>query len=369
MRKTKEASANVTAQIAGFLALMLVATGFTWALGLSDMHYDSEGGIAFQNGFPGEQNLWLRHGEPANIHIDNSGVLLSRDVDAKSYAKWLIDLPSRTGNAELAKRLRITGKLQTIEQDQSDNSSASLMIWYLETPDAKPMLYQTVAVPDNSKAGIELDIETILSIPESASAAFLAFINRQSTGRYLLSDVQIDLVTTNARYKQLIVALVGLWLLLLGALLLWYWHRVGPWFGLTLLAVLASIVTGVLLPESFTTGPMASIWAKMTSALPGDSEQLLKITFKAGHFLFFFLAALLLLAKRISLGVNGLTIVVFFILLAVATEGMQLHLYNRSTRLTDLAIDLSGVLLAGAVIFVFCKLRTGNTTADFRENV
>jgi len=358
---SEPASARITAQIVGFLSLMLLATGFTWALGLSGLHYDSDGEIAFQNGFPGDHGLWLRHGEPANIQIDDSGVLLSRDIDAKSYAKRLIELPARNNSADLAKRLRVTGKLKTIEQDQRREGPASLMIWYMENPDSDPFLYQTVARPDDTGVGTEVDVEAILSIPENAKVAFLAFINRKSTGRYLLTDAAVDLVTTNPRYQLLVTALAGFWLLLLIALLFWYWRHAGSALGLALLAVIASIVVGVLLPESFTSGPMASVWAKLTSHLPGDSDLLLKITFKTGHFLFFFFAALLLLAKRKTLGVSGLVVFVFFILLAVATEGMQLHLYNRSTRLTDLAIDLSGVLLAALGIFLFCKLRTSNT--------
>jgi VanZ family protein len=84
-----------------------------------------------------------------------------------------------------------------------------------------------------------------------------------------------------------------------------------------------------------------------------------KSLYKVGHFLFFCLIAIVLVRNARALPISPAQLILLLLLLAVASEGMQLHLFNRTTRLSDLGIDAGGILLGSLLASVFkAKRRT-----------
>ena len=66
----------------------------------------------------------------------------------------------------------------------------------------------------------------------------------------------------------------------------------------------------------------------------------------------------LLFMQRKSIELSETVIVQFLLIFIVATEGLQLHMFNRSTQFLDMVIDLGGVLLAWLIAKYVCSKRS-----------
>ena len=80
---------------------------------------------------------------------------------------------------------------------------------------------------------------------------------------------------------------------------------------------------------------------------------------KYGHVFCFAMLTLFALAIRRKLAVAANELVLFICLLAVATEGFQLFLPGRTTKVFDLVLDLSGAVIGFGIFYIY-KLRYPN---------
>ena len=77
------------------------------------------------------------------------------------------------------------------------------------------------------------------------------------------------------------------------------------------------------------------------------------MTGKIGHVFCFAMLTLFMLLVRRRLDVRASELVWFIILLAVATEGMQLFVAGRTTRMSDLLLDLVGAIIGYAIFLIY----------------
>jgi len=112
------------------------------------------------------------------------------------------------------------------------------------------------------------------------------------------------------------------------------------------------------MPETISTGTVKPIYASLRnlSGLTGDG--LLEYAFKIGHFIFFFLSTFILLLYRKKLQLPVWEVFFLVILFAIATEGLQLYLSDRSTRITDLVIDFSAIVVGAILATIILALKT-----------
>lgn len=329
--------------IHAFILLLIAVTAMTWALGLLDLKYDSKATISFADGFPGDTSLWERAGDWSNIDIDAERITVRRDTDNRSYAKRTFPLTQEQRDSSY--QLRIRGTIETLQHGQASGNGrgAAYMIW-LEDGDGEVVRYLTIQdLPGNSET---YHAERIVSIPENVQAFTLVLNSRDSRNVFSLVDASVDLVSINLHYQILGMLLLGFWLLLLFLCASWlYRHGSKVLFATTLVLIIA-IVIGVMLPESASSQYVAPLFDRINNLFPTVGYDLPKITYKVGHFLFFFLIAFVLMLNSESLPISRLLILFLLLLLAIASEGMQLHLFNRTTRLFDVGVDLTGIVLA-----------------------
>ena len=76
-------------------------------------------------------------------------------------------------------------------------------------------------------------------------------------------------------------------------------------------------------------------------------------TSKYGHVFCFAMLTLFALAIRRKLTATPAELVLFIVLLAVATEGFQLFVPGRTTKLTDLGLDLVGALIGFGIFSIY----------------
>ena len=342
-----------------FIVALALCTLATWALGLSSLKYKPESSIAFLDGFPGDSSQWQAAGDWSNVDIGEERITVHRESDDRSYAKRRFVLPEYPARAD--HQLRIRGVIQannSITGNLSDTRGAAYMVW-LEGADGEIERYATV----RDLAGDQqiYQAQRILAIPDSVSAIVLVMNTRDSEGSFSLIDASAEIVSVTTLYLALATVLLVSWLIVAAFAALWLFRYTSLRTALMTGLLGGAIVVGVLLPETITIPFVEPLFQRLAQWLPLAGTESGEFTYKIGHFLFFFLTSLVLMRRTGAIPITRLQIACIMLLLAVATEGMQLHLLNRSTQLFDIGVDTLGILLAWAASMVLAPKRRRKT--------
>ena len=329
-----------------FLCALLTCTLATWALGLIDLKYQQETDIAFVNGFPGDPELWQPAGDWSNIEIDAERITVFRQTEDRSYAKRRYELPDYP--ARSAHTLRVSGVVETNEvvDNPSDEEGASLMVW-LEDTKGEIVNYLTVFSMRGDRDRYQG--ERIINLPDDIKAFTLVMNSRDSANSFSLVDGSADIVSVTLNYMASVAMLLMAWFVIAALIALWFLRHAPMKTTLLAGALIAGIFVGVMMPETPTVPIIDPVFQAVAAKLNLTGIDSGTFIYKTGHFLFFFFTSLVLMLKSDILPANKWQIASVMILLAVATEGMQLHLANRTTQLFDIGVDSAGVLLALAV--------------------
>ncbi len=333
-----------------FIVLMAVVTAMTWTLGLLDIKYKVESSAAFPNGFPGDTSLWQRAGDWSNVDIDDTQVTVRRDSDERSYAKRTFDLLDQDGRSDF--KLRIRGTIKTAKHvvDPADERGAAFMIW-LEDDQGEVFRYLTVQ--EMKGAYDTYQAERIISIPDSVRSFTLVLNSRDSTSSFSLVDASVDMLSVTPLYRFASTLLLCSWLILFVLCVKWLIQHASTSLRIKAGVLIICIIIGVMLPESAINGVVDPLFNAIAGKVPAFAHFDAKSLYKIGHFLFFCLISLVLIRNSRSLPISQTSLIVLLLLLAVASEGMQLHLFNRTTRLSDLGIDAGGILLGWLLATAF----------------
>lgn len=333
-----------------FILAFIVSTVLTWLLGLSELKYQQQSLIGFETPFPGDLNQWQRAGDWSNIVFDDEKITINRLTDNRSLAKRLFQLPQPLQHAEVKLRVQGAVKTETYIENSQDDKGAALMIW-IQDDKEEVLKYYTVMNLTGERdtyAG-----ERIVRLPETAAAVILVLNSRDTSSSFSLLDAKIETVTTTHAYYGFIACLLLLWMALAFFAGRWLLRNLSTKLALLAGSLITMIVAGVLLPDHLTTPFVDPLFKQLAQSWLPASYDNAESTYKVGHFLFFFFITLLFMLNSQSLPITKAHVLVLMIILAVATEGMQLHLFNRSTRLFDIAIDCSGILLAWMLVVIY----------------
>jgi VanZ family protein len=326
-----------------FLSAFIALTACTWTIGLLDIQYKSETSLAFNSGFPGDSKQWNLAGDPINITLTSNSVKIDSVSERYSYAMRQFPLPP---TEELLDRpLRVRGDISTLKQASGlkADDAAAYMIWF---QDRNGDTIQYTTVQNLSGDFHEYRAERIVSVPNTARSFIIVLINRDREGAFELTDADVSLVKTTLLYQVISPVIFFLWMLLVLIAVVWLVINGGFKIGIALGFFLMLTLIGILMPESVSTHYILPAYKKLADTLSLRHSEPLGVFYKVGHFLFFLAVSLTLILNRQKLQLSVWLILVLMLIFAVATEGLQLHLYNRSTRLFDIGIDLSGVALA-----------------------
>lgn len=346
-----------------FLAAMILLTAITWMVGLLDLQFKAEANIGFSTGFPGPISEWVPTGAVENITVTNDVISIDRHAPNRSYAMRTFALPAQ---AELKrKKLRIRGVIKTLAKASPvmANKTAAYMIWFQdENQDTFRYLNVQALTGDFST----YRAERVVNIPDRAHYFSIVLINRDSDGSFALTDASVTLVSTSLMHFITTSAIFGLWATLLLIATVWV-VRHGTWrLGVTICLLITLTFVGIWLPQSLNAKFVLPALKNFAAYLTLETTTPLGFVYKIGHFLFFFAATICLLISSRSLRLSTILVIGMMMVFAVATEGIQLHLFNRSTRLLDLGIDLSGVLLAWMVATgLFANSNASNMDSAF----
>jgi len=336
-----------------FLGALILLTAFTWALGLLDIQYKSVSTLGFTDGFPGAISDWRADGDPGNIILAENSVQIERNTPNRSYAKRTYELPAAQ---ELAgHQIRVRGEITTVKRATpiEKKNVAAFMIWFL---DENRETFSYLTVQELTGDFNHYRSERIVSVPDNARYYSATLINRDSDGAFKLTNASVDLVTTSMAYQIISPIMMILWFICVLTTVIWIARHGSRTLSATMAALLVLTLLGIVIPDSVNTQFILPAYKNLASRFSMEGYTALVVFYKLGHFLFFFTVALCMFLNRQRLRISALMIFAYMAVFAIATEGLQLHLFSRSTRLSDMGIDLGGVLLAWLISTVIIAI-------------
>ncbi len=330
-----------------FLYGLFAATVITWVASHNITQFKQLGPVAFQNGFPGDLTQWSRRGGWENILFEQDGIKLHRNVDKASYAVRTFALAPSENRIE--EKLNVTALIKTItKKPASDPASGGAVTIRLQDDSDKVVKYVLIGRLDGLSD--QYEINRVINLTENITRFSLVFYNKQSNAEFALVDASASLVTELPAFRNARIAIFVTWsIIFLITLYYLFTHASKTMFAVIGTVILLTFV-GVLMPETIRSGAVKPVLQAIQNLTgPTDDDTGLRYAYKIGHFVFFFLSTLILLLYRHPLKLLVWEIFTLMILFAIATEGLQLYLLDRSTRVTDLIIDFSAILF-GAIL-------------------
>ena len=351
-----------------YFFLLVLTTIITWATGLLDNHYQPLQGVAgYGEVFPDDSESWRLVGNEELLNPEPGKFLISADTGFQTRAEYLVDLPEMISTDYTHVRVRSIVKTLERPSRSSLKTDAGVLI---RLRDANGDVVSRAWVSQLTGEFTTQKAEQLIALDSKATSAQLLFTNRASDGRFELEQASLDIVRVSPAYELAIFpALVVLW----GASLLMGGYylatRMGTKRTLLLGGALLVLVGGVILPTGLREILVTPVHNLIKSTgLPGANLPLLYY-YKIGHFLTFFVVSLVLFQNKIRLVLSRFDLFAVMFLLAVATEGAQLHLFFRTTQILDIVIDVSGVVLALLVHQLLRKINSKKRSRRLQRTI
>jgi len=337
-----------------YLIGLCTATLITWVTSQNITQFKQHGPVAFQDGFPGDLDQWSRRGGWENILFDPDSIKVNRDVDKASYAFRTFALSPSDNRAR--EKLQVTGKVDTLsKKPASDTSDGGAFMLWLQDDSDKVVKYLNIGKLDGLSDNYELS--RIVNLTDNITRFSLVLTNKQTSAEFALVNASVSLLTEQPTFLKIRAVIFLAWtLMLLVALYYLFTHASGSMFAL-ILGVVSLTIVGVLMPETISSGTVKPIYASLQNLTGLTGDRVLEYAYKIGHFVFFFLSTLILLLYRRKLRLPAWEVFFLMIIFAIATEGLQLYLSDRSTRFSDLLIDFSAIIAGAMLATVILALR------------
>ena len=303
--------------------------------------------------FPGGPKYW-RSRLPDGFDVKPSSVILYGDEAIQNSATYPCPIFAESAK-EIGIKVAATAKLIKPGVDKSALSVVGF--WFVNDNQSRISFGSVHISPGRLN---EQSSFRVFYWPKTAVGCELVLIAHKGGPTIEISKVSIDSVSHNSIYQisSLIILLMLVcyivYLLFLAFKTVSLVHFVLP----TIL--ISAMVGGAMLTGPFIVEHLhpTLIWITgylepLLGDMPGN-RTLLGWLFKLGHLILFFLIALYFFSVRRYFNVSNTTILYMLLLLAVASEGLQLHLQDRGASVTDIAFDWSGIVL-GWFVCIFAQ--------------
>lgn len=353
------ASTNPLFRLRTLLILMALLTGFTWWIGTSVNRYTVETSAITQN-FPGNISQWKlvenwkQVEQLAGFELLDNGIRITRTAKGISDAELRVALPSHpTPGAKLLAGAELYA--QAISGGEKDWHGLLYTVWFYDS-NGDRIKKSARSVQALRGDTVPLTYIREIDLPAQAVEVGIGLRVFESIGTAVMHAPSIQIVTPWAGYSKVILGVLAMWLIYGVFVLVALAKRGSLMIAIFPIAMIGIIAAGVSLPSAELhrfTGPLEH-------AIGGYIPDLRKLGLysinKIGHAVTFALLAFFACVFRKRLGATWLGLASFLIVLAILTEGVQLFFVGRSTRLVDMAIDLSGASLGAVLFFVFWVL-------------
>ncbi|MFK7857900.1 MAG: VanZ family protein [Granulosicoccus sp.] len=327
-----------------FCIFLLMTTLLTWAIGLLDNRYIALEHEGFGEVFPAQIDSWTRVGESSMTRSAVTTIDVYPETGTDSGATFVMALPDSLGADYNLIRVRSIVYTMARPSNPDLKTDAGVLLRLLDRNDD---IFQHSWV---SRLTGDFDThrdEYLTVIDPKTESIKIRFSNRKSDGSFSLEKVDVDIVKISPFYRFFFLpALVLMWAALLLVSAIYVIRKSGRRKTLMLVGVVSFMILGILLPNSLRDSIVHPVFDQLKAlGLAGNSVALVHY-YKAGHFLVFFLISLILFYTAKQLRISKTDLFGVLCVVAIATEGAQLHLFFRSTQPIDIFIDTAGIALA-----------------------
>ena len=321
----------------------------------------------FQDGL----TAWEKGGESRHSsHLEDNTVILTQED-----TKYRTRLIQHIRGEDLAGSYRLAGEMraQSIKNGEKEWHRGGLVLVRYDENQKRIASY-TAAVLDGTNQWTKY--ETVIDLPSPTPHITVVARLLNATGELHLRSLSLMPMEKQAFADILRFTLIGLWAITVMAIVFLSIQTWGISLPLIIFGILGALaLTGTLMPKSLVvsldiqiiqaapTGFSSTISSFFETLFPGYIKNNSQIVSKLGHWLIFSLMALVaaLLFRRSSL----LFIIFTLLVLAAATEAMQLLTSGRNPHIYDFAIDAIGVatglLLALPLRYLINRTRDSDT--------
>lgn len=200
----------------------------------------------------------------------------------------------------------------------------------------------------------DIKVDTIVRLPGHVDEVGLTLrVKRNEI--WQLSSVSLQAVEIGNHYYLAVAVLVGAWLAWAYAFVKLLWHYGARKVILMMLVLVPVIILGGVASSSNLQSLFMPLLSHLLEPAQGGSARLFVHFMSFSHFIAFFILALLLSPLWLSNLITLAWFCFFILLVGLATESLQAHIIGRSSQLSDLLVDMYGLLLA-LVLVVPIKL-------------
>lgn len=337
-----------------YLLALWAATVLTFVISQNLNQFENQGAVAFEQGFPGDLEQWARRGGWDNVLFEPNAIVVNRIEDNAGYA--LRTFPLASSENRHHEKLRVTGSVNTLTKKAEDDLSdgGAVMLWLQDDSD-EVVTYLNIGKLDGKQDSYE--VSRVVNLTDDITRYSVVLTNKESTAEFALVDASVELLVEKPLFSQIRIVVLAVWAILLAIALRYLFKRASLAMFAVVSAAIVLTIIGVLMPETWDSATIKPFYAKLQALTGLTGDAILEHAYKLGHFLFFFSITLMLLLYRKTLELPVWEIFVLMVLFALATEGMQLYLSDRTSRISDLIIDVSAVFIAAMFVIMIGSLK------------
>lgn len=343
------------------LGYTLILTALVWASGLFIPSYNVESTILFESEFPGDAADWQAE-LPELISITSTAVAIRAYASSRHKLTYVCpELGEQTH-----KTFRITADISLLEQGVTNASSSVLGFWFVDNEGVIVRYHNVGIMPGRYE---QIAAAKTVEWPEGATGCVFGLIANAGGPSISITSGRVETVIPNLAY-QIAILFIALLFLLYACFLIYLALQKLTFRQLILpVMLMALLVLGVTM-----TGPLLvkyihplffgvlSILGIGVADVTGNRTAF-DWVFKFGHVLVFMLLALCFFAVQRRIRAAQTWILSMLLLIAIASEGLQLHVPDRGASTIDVLINCVGIALAWGGVLLF------RTTRNIRQNI
>ena len=320
-------------------AVTAVVVALIWLVGL---HVPSHRPLQppLEVPFPATADAWRVTGSPSAASVGD-GVTLRGDAARVNRVAFAVPLARPSADRAW---LRVSGRVVEAGPDGRAGSSGGVGLLFVSSSGDVVGRHNLHYVP--RRAGASERFSDVAEWPLEAVEARVSLRAAPGAPTFTVHEGAVELVEpapSHAVALGSLVVPVAAWLVVL------YRFAAARAVRTALVlpaAVALLIVVGVTL-SSWSLRPLVAPLMLVAEARFGIERAVTSVALlKGGHAFGFFLLTLCLLALRERLGASRLALAAFATLLAIGSEGLQVHVAGRDASLADVVVDVAGVAAA-----------------------
>ena len=326
------------------LCVMFILTFLIWFSGSFIPAYQHEAPILFELNFPGSAAAWQV--DAPELTAVESGYLSIRG-GPESVHKVSVNCPELSVPAK-TKKIKISANVAFTEAGSIPGRTSVLGFWFIDDESTIINYHNISIMPGRYTDTLS---SKVVEWPKAATGCAFGLIAHAGGPTITVTDGLVEAVSPNILY-QASVALIA-FILFLGSyyMICWALQQLTA-FQILVTAILASVlIVGVVVSGSSLTKYIHPIYYGVMSlfGISGDdiagNRTAFDWVFKLGHVIVFALIAFCVFIVRLRINAGLVWALAMLLLIAIASESVQLHVQGRGASLMDVMFDCMGIAL------------------------